>query len=399
MAEEAEVVEAQGGPTEAGNDLSSKLAAIGSFLDQKQISELETEFKANLEAIKPEGEQTPAAAAENKEEPNPGDKKDDKQEDPKKNPPAAEEKKTALGLAGKKNKTTPTEVVIEKPEQFLDVIKKDFGMEIKDLKETNKFFEATRGWREKAVKFDDLNKKHTAIENEIANLPSEFGEAFQLLAEGKDYTKPFTESKPKFDFKLPAEKQDVKALVTHYFPKGNFTDADFAEEEKTPNLLTAIELAQEKYNLEKQGHERRSAEVAQSAQKQQAAYKESVDSSFKTLQTSFPDIEEDAVKEIRSLFEGGREKVLSIFFNENGTVKPEALERAVMAMYGKSEIEAMMDRAAHIAETKTHEDILTRGADTSKPVKNSGSQETISEETKKKLEELNRIAGKNKNTF
>ena len=100
------------------------------------------------------------------------------------------------------------------------------------------------------------------------------------------------------------------------------------------------------------------------------------------------------------MFTGGSQGVMSLFFNKDGTLKPEAAKVAYMAKYGEEEIQIMIETASRQAETKTNEDLLTRSADTRKmSKKNSGANNMISEETKGRLAELAEVSGAKKKTY
>jgi len=71
-----------------------------------------------------------------------------------------------------------------------------------------------------------------------------------------------------------------------------------------------------------------------------------------------------------------------------------------MLMHGKSEISTMMEIASSQTETRINEELLTRSADTTKPVQKTGGKgPQISEETKQKLEELERLEKQSQKTF
>lgn len=379
-------------------------------IDQKLARQLEglkglvdtSSIIANLE----KGEQQNAGGTgqdDEEEEEEPGADAGADKDNPAKQPPAAKKEaepaqpskqgKLGLQLPGTKK---GADVIIEKPEQILGVVNTKFGMDIKEVKDLPKFFEQANQWRSDAQNLKKIQSDFEDLQGSIKSLPIEFVEAIDLFVTGQDYTAPFKQ-KSKFDFNVPAEKQDMKSLVNHYFP-GKFTDEDFKEETPSAALEIAITASQDKFSVEKKNYDGKRASVMEKTSKDLESLKASVTSSVSQLKKDFPNIDVDTLKEVETIFEGGPQGVANIFFNKDGTVKPEAAKMAFMAKYGDEEIQVMMENAARNAESKTNEEILTRGADGRKPVqKNAGSQNMISEEMKQRLAGI--PSQKRKNTY
>lgn len=375
------------GEPQVDDAITSRLRAIGHLLTEEERAEIIAAGNKRNGTQKQQQPTENSAATE---------KKDDKKPVQADQKQAESAKPSVFGFGKKKTDDKGAQIVIESPDHILPVIQKEFGMaDLKDIKDLPKFFESTRDWRNKAQQFEKVNKEHTQVLQEIESLPVEFHEAFRALSEGKDYRAPFTQSAPKFDYKLDADKQDVKSLVDHYFPD-KFTKEDFEESEKSPQLEMAISLSKDKYTLEKQKVEAQRAEKAAAGKKQLDAYKASLAGSVSDLTQAFPEMDADAIKEVQSVFEGGQRSVLSYFFNDDGTVKPTAMRQFALAVHGEAEIQRMMELGAHIGETRANEEILSRGADRPDPRRSSGQQDMVSDEVKKKIagfERLGKISG------
>lgn len=301
-----------------------------------------------------------------------------------------DEQKSVLGIK-KPGDKKQAEIVIENPDQILEVIKSKFGQEYKSINETPKFFETAQKWRSDSQSLEKVQKEHENMINLIEGLPPEFINGIKMYYNGQDYMPAFKD-KAAFNFSLPVEKQDKTALVKHYFP-GKFTDEDFSEEEPSDKLEIAIQAAQDKYNYTKQSLDSKRAEVEINATKRLEALKNSVSGSVNHLKQSFPDVEQDAVQDIASSLEGGIHKLAELFYNSDGTVKAEAAEMLLMAKHGKSEISKMMDIAANQAESRVNEELVTRGADSPKPLKSAKATQ-ISDAVMSQIQELSALAGK-----
>lgn len=378
--------------------VANKIEALQTFLGKDQVDnfkkelgtpsslEEDNEEEQGNENNEPENEETP----EQKLEAEKKAAEEKKAEDAKKT-----EKKSILGI--KKPGEKKNDVVIENPDQILEVVKSKFGQEYKDIKELPKFFETAQGWREKAQKADAAEEKYNQFVDFLNGAPEELVESLRKFEKGEDWTEPFL-NRPKFDFSKPVDKQDIKALVNHFYPN-KFTEEDFSDENPSELLKMAIDTSKDKFNVEKTTRDTQRAHVTQKAADQLKAQNVSIQSSVARLKQAFPEADEDSVKEVQSVFEGGPNKVLSFFYNNDGTAKPEAAEMLLMAKYGKEEIERMMDITAHTTETKLNEDLVSRGADTKKPAKGNSVMDKISDQEKEKIRELDRITNQTKKTF
>ena len=202
-------------------------------------------------------------ADEKKNEKPPVEKKDDKKDDKQDDEPAGEQKESVLGL-GKKPKKS--DIVIETPEQILQVVKSEFGQDIKDIKGLPKFIESAKKWRADSQKVESIEKENSQFKKLWEeDLPQEFLDAATMHLQGKDFREAFANI-PKFDFSKKAEKQDKSELVNHYFP-GKFAKEDFDEKEPSQALEIALQASIDKFNVEKQTRETQRAALAERSQK------------------------------------------------------------------------------------------------------------------------------------
>lgn len=305
--------------------------------------------------------------------------------------------KNPLGLAKKKGKEN--ELVIDTPEQAIEIINKKYGQDLKSIKDLPKFFESQDKIRVAAQKAETFEQENLTLRKIWEDLPPEFLVAAESYFKGEDHIKTFTSTKAPFDYKKPVEQQDVKAMVNHYFP-GKFTDEDFADAEPSPALQIAKEASLDKFKVEKQTREKESVAIAEKAQKAIEAQKLAANNSLTTLKQSFPEMDKDNYSQIESVINGGQQAVVSYFFNKDGTIKTDAAKRLALAMYGEEQIADFMEIAANQAESRVNEDLVSRGADGPKPKQQGNApKEQISEETKKKLAELESLANGNKTTY
>jgi hypothetical protein len=285
------------------------------------------------------------------------------------------------------------EPVFENFDQIKAHAKKALGIEVKSEKDFNKVFTSSLKWREDAQELPKVKEKLEKMESVFNEMPTPLLDSIKAFFDGESDWDKHVAAKPKFDFTKPADKQDKKALVNHYYP-GKFTDADWAEETTPQALEIAIQASQTQYNVDKRDIEKDSADRVEKSKSRMATVKASIDSSLTTLKSSFPDLDAKGIKEISKVLESG--DINSLFFDKNGAYKKDAAERVLLALYGKDTIKSMMKVSAKRAESATNEDILTRGADKPKPNKGGGSQKgVVDEKTKKAIGAL--VGGLNRN--
>jgi hypothetical protein len=378
--------------------VASKLDALSAFLGKDEIEALKKESGV--------AEQAPATPAPTASQPGAPEGQDAAPEtapeengapEVKKPEAAATPKETKSVLGLKKPGDKKPDIVIEKPEEILGVLNQKFGLALKETKDLPKFIEISQEWRAKAQKADDLETKNKEIIGFLESLPDDLLESLRIAEVGGNYREAF-DNKPKFDYNIAADKQDIKALVNTFYP-GKFTEEDFTDEEPSEVLQMAISSSKDKFTVEKQAHDTKRVQIMQKADQALKAQTAAAQNSVSRLAQSFPDMEKDNFTKVKTAIEGGPNHVLSLFYNKDGTAKPEAAELLTMAMYGKEEIDRMMQVSAHITETKINEDLISRGADTKKPVQTTGITDKISEQDQAKIRELDRIAGKQKRTF
>lgn len=349
--------------------------------EEQQEENAEEQEESQEEEQQEEEQEEGSENAEGKDTTKKGEKKPEKKDDQNQN----QGKKSVLGL--NKNKAQKNDLVIENEEQLKAGIKSKFGMDLKNgIKDMPKFFESAQQWRKEAQESGTIKKEYEEFKGLIGVLPAEVIESIKLFHNGEDYMKAF-DGKPRFNFTMPVEKQDIKKLVTHYFPN-KFKDEDFTDENPSQALEIAKEAAIEKYNTHKTNIETQRATVIQNAAVRTEAVKTSLASSVTSLSEAFPDVEKEPLDEISSILEGGPEKVMAEFYNKDGTVKKDAAIKMMMAKYGIDEIERMMELSANIAESRVNEEIVSRSADRKKPLQTGNKKKEVPVEVQKQVDEL-----------
>jgi hypothetical protein len=266
--------------------------------------------------------------------------------------------KNAFGIEFKKPDTkNKGPLKVDKLEELFPVIKSEFGMEIKSVKDLPKFIESGKKWRADSQTLSKVQKERDDAVYLLENLPGDLHESVMLYYQKGDYTQPF-QNVSKLDFSKPAEKQDTKMLVEHYFP-GDFTKEDFEAETPPKELTIAIKASQKQYNVEKTTRETRALEQVDKASNFKKNFETSIKSSVDHLRTSFPGADEDNVNEVIEAFNSG--EVMSLFYNNDGTVKPDALKKLLLANHAETLMVELMEIAQNQGESRANEDMVQRG--------------------------------------
>lgn len=398
-----------------GPSLGTASDLLGGLVEQSTLIELEKIEKSKVAPVKtekkpdnnkPDPEENESDESEEEELEEDAEEESDendeseekvkdqknKKEKPKKDEP---ELKNKFGIKlGKKEDKKVSKLEIKDFNEVPSVIKSKYGQEIKSVKDLPKFFEAADKWRSDSQQLDKVKQEKDNAVAIFEGLPPEMIEAIQLHYKGEDYKKVF-EAGPKIDFTKPVEKQDPKKLVEAFFP-GEFKDEDFEADEMPKDLKIALKASTDKFNSEKTAREQRAKTQVEQAKRQSEAYKTSVSSSVKFLKTAFPEMAKDDLAEVEETLSSGQ--LMSKFLNPDGTYKPEAAKKLMLAEYGEQLIEQLMEIAQRRGESAANEEIVERSPKT--PKNKSGSKgEPLRKEVQEKVEELLPPALLNKKTF
>lgn len=368
------------GQASAAAPAANNSAANGNNGQQQAAAEEEEEGSENEEGK--DGKKKTAAPVENGQQQAAAEEEEEEEEEDEL---TEEELNNPLLSSVKGKKAAKNDIVFENFDQIKAHTKKHFGIDVKSEKDFAKFFQSATTWRAKAQAADELTEKVAQFEGLFDNMPAPLLESVKAWAAGDAEWHTHVNQNVAFDFSKPADKQDEKALVNHYFP-GKFTDADWAEETRPQGLDIALSSSKKQYTTEKREVEQKSADMIQKSNERIARVKTSVAGSLNTLKASFPDLDTKGLKEISRILESG--DINSIFFDKNGSYKPEAAEMLLMAKYGKETIKKLMKVSAKRAETAANEDILTRGADKPRPQKGGAQHKQVDEKTQKAINAL-----------
>lgn len=279
-------------------------------------------------------------------------------------------------------------------DQFKELSKKELGVEIADFKGLQRFIETSaKKWRMDSQKVAEVQSQVQQYESMFDNMPSEMLDGIRAFFEGRSDWKQSIVNTSTLDFRKSVDEIKTRDLIDHYFP-GEFTEEDFSAEEKPKALTLAEKAAKDKFSIEKKGREEKSASELKAAQARLEAKKASITSSFASLKESFPNLDNSLEKQVKSIMESG--DINSIFYNKDGSFKPNAAESLMMAIKGNETIKKLVAIASKQSESKTNEEILTRASDNRKPASggSGGAEDAGHAKIKNEIDQL--LSGVNK---
>lgn len=192
------------------------------------------------------------------------------------------------------------------------------------------------------------------------------------------------------DYMKSVEDYRTEELVNSFFP-GQFSEADWEEykdPDGDPNIKRAIDLAKntstDKF-MAKQNDITSYQQNVQARQQQTAqAMNSSIEMTINNLPSQMNGLSESYVKSVESKIRNN--EILGLFYNQDGTLKPDAAHRFVLAQDGSN----LLDQYAKLykvqAKNEATQELLDRTADT--PDRTQGGSSTPVTDNRTKAEKV-----------
>ena len=353
------------------------------------------ELLNSAEKASKQGEENKDGSTEGKKEPESKGKDDNTGDtnspDDKKKDDAGEEKKEG-------DEEDPFGIMSGKGEEKKEEIKsiEDLSKAIKDgydINDVSTFLNSADKWREDSQKYSDLEKNHGNLVDGLASLPQPIKDAITAWGNAGDYEEAFYNAGNRLDFDMSFSDHDREDIVAHYFPERlqsladkkandeNFKDEDY--EERVKDLYASAEPS---YKRDKEAFETQRATYLQQQQDAQKAVKDSARSSVDGLKQAYPNFSREDLQRINQRLVTG--DIVSEFINKDGTYKKDAAEKLALAMFGKSVIKNVQEKAKRDAGNKATEEVVGRGNEKMKTSKKMEAQQASSTKEKDAVEHL-----------
>lgn len=343
-------------------------------------------------------EETPAAppVPENQEAPPAGENTPPANDAP---PPAEEpekvtitspifgEKPVELGDKAPESQTPAPQ--IENLEQVNSYLKENLGIE--DFSSLNT--EVMR-LREVEKTTEGTSKQLEGMEGLFKTMPPELYQAIDSFSKGKEWREDLV-SRPALDFQKEVSDYKDQELLNAYgksFTKEQWEEYNDADGDQNVKLAinTALDSVKNQFGSDKAGIALRTQKTIDDAAKTTTAVNQSLEASVANFAGRIEGVSDQYIQDIKK---GMLDTLIrDLFFEADGTYKPDAVERAVMAKDGMGLMTQYQTIATRAAESSERQEILSRGADTP-PAAGGGSSASAEEVRPEVLKHIDIITG------
>lgn len=278
----------------------------------------------------------------------------------------------------------------------------DLGVESKTEKkkypeEITKFIDSEYGFKspeelkaklseytDSASTIQELTDKLKGNDEIFKRLPTELANSMSAFFNGeKDWKSHVTNDG--IDFAREAGSFQDKELVEAFFP-GQFTSDDweeFNDKEGDVNTKRAIEIvkqtALDKFQAKQNQINTYQSGIVENQTKTAELVNNSIGQTISNLPSQMKGLKESYVKSIESKIRNG--EILNLYYNQDGTLKPDAAHRFILAQDGSNLIEQYANLHKVQAKNEATQEILDRTANTPDTTKGGSSTATADTRT------------------
>lgn len=221
-------------------------------------------------------------------------------------------------------------------------------------------------WKQQEESIDKLTSEAGNVKSLFEGMHPDLYAAVNADAKGEDWRTVVNSNV--LDYMKTATDFKDQELVDKLSP-GTLTAEDWEEfndedgDASVKRLVsTTIENAKAKFESNKAQFDKARLDSVATAQANQDAFNGSLAKAKESMIGVYKDADTNYVDSLESIFT--EKGIASVFYNEDGTLKEDAFERMAMAKDGAALITQYQQIAERKVETKTNQEILSRGADT-----------------------------------
>ena len=284
----------------------------------------------------------------------------------------------------KKQKEIP--VNFEVPKEFVEIMSTHFG-----VKELPTFLNSVQTWRSQAQEASELRKTQELIQSDLAAMPYEIKMMIDAWSNGKDYLEPI-QTMQRLDWEVEHSKQNVETLVERYLPEdyddllGQLDDGKISEGEFEQQIKLLSRATKQMFERDKQALKKEREQYVENIEKHQKQFEKSALLSVSEFSKAYPGFSKSEMNKLRTTLTEG--KLDDLFFNSDGTYKPEAAKLVAFALHGDKFMGTVKTRAKREGESEANQRIV----DTSpRQVKKSGKSTTSNAGVK--MDEISHLQG------
>tara|TARA_R110000772_G_scaffold1095_2_gene3869 strand:- start:8700 stop:9971 length:1272 start_codon:yes stop_codon:yes gene_type:complete len=296
-----------------------------------------------------------------------------------------------FGAEENKENTPPANEELAKTFESIAPLLKEHGIE-----DPNTLPDVLKDYKVQKEEATKLNTELNGVVQALESLDPDLIEAMKLNEQGEDWRGRLGIKGVNFSSNL--DKIEDRTLVDHFLPNqiSNEDWEEYSSEDCDPNLKRFIDqslsTAKEKFTNEKTRRESQSADMVLQAKKTQELIDQSRETSIANMKQRFPRADDNYIKEVSAL--ATPENVLKMFFNDDYSLKEDAITKITMAQKGTGLVDSYEARLKREIETELNQEILSRGADIPRSAATGSSPSTaeVSADVQKELDRLQRMA-------
>ena len=221
---------------------------------------------------------------------------------------------------------------------------------------------------ERNKEFEQVNARLQNYDTAFSNMPKALYDSLMAWDKGEDWRGKMRETATAIDFEKGFEDQNQAEIVNTFLP-GKISSEDweeFSDKDGDPavkeKVSQAIEIAQEKFALNKEKYDLEKQKLIDSAnafkEKQQVAFNKSRENVVNAFQEAKLPLDEKYLQTVDKTISD--EAILSLFKNADGTFKENVHQSVIMAQHGFDIVQQMYLAAKRQVASQARSEILER---------------------------------------
>ena len=215
---------------------------------------------------------------------------------------------------------------------FPKAVQQVFGVDTTKPEWMKAFLQDVFETKDKTVKLSEVEQKYKAVSNDLERIPQALLTAMQVALKDGDWRKAITnldvDFTKNFD-KLPVDEQ--VRITKRFIPdlQDDLTNPD------SPLYKASISLGREKYIHHQESIRKEADAQLERAKQENDKFQVTVKNSVSKLKEKFPNETDEVFETVEELL-SSRQLLARLFYNEDGSLKPDAAEIATYAKFGKA---------------------------------------------------------------
>ncbi len=347
-----ETIEAQAPVVEftpaAQMEVTPQAAAMLDLIESNpSILDTDQEVKAWYEqhqAIFGGGEPAEQKPAEKK----PADKKPEEQKPAEQKP--VEEKKNPW-----RKKSTETDFASVTFDDLPKVVSEKFGIDTTKENWLSSFLTSFEKQRAIASQTSNISSEVEKTKAFIANLPQEIKVAIKAHSEGEDWKSVvLSDNSFSYDKKFEELTVEEKSSFINKVMKKEVKAEDLSKEESA----SLIESAKDRYEINKEKSELAKTKALEDKKAKIEKRANEAEKSVLLLKQSIPDLDEDAINEVKEVITA--KGISSLFIGEDNELLPDVAERVAFVLYGRNLLEEFSAISSAKGANQERQEIIER---------------------------------------